>query len=81
MRLAKKWFEKNDYEVREMYKGIYYVERAGCFPIQVIVSGKLSTENQKWLTLLSRNLKRKDAERIVIQAESLRQKDEKMYAD
>ena len=22
-----KWFEKNDYEVREMYKGIYYVEK------------------------------------------------------
>ena len=47
----------------------------------MIVSGKLSSENQKWLTLLSRNLNRKDAERIVIQAERLRQKDEKMYAD
>ena len=47
----------------------------------MIVSGKLSSENQKWLTLLSRNLNRKDAERIVIQAERLRQKEEKMYAD
>ena len=64
-----------------MYKGIYYVVKECCFPIQVIVSGKLSSENQKWLTLLSRNLNRKDAERIVIQAERLRQKDEKMYAD
>lgn len=76
-----KWFMKNKYEVHEVYKGIYYVEKAGCFPMQVIVSGKLSSENQKWLTLLSRNLKRKDAERIVIQADGLRQKDEKMYAD
>ena len=63
-----KWFEENAYEVREMYKGIYYVEKVGSFPIQVILSGKLSTENQKWLTALSNNLKQKDAERIVLQS-------------
>lgn len=28
-----KWFEENAYEVREMYKGIYYVEKVGSFPI------------------------------------------------
>lgn len=76
-----KWFERNDYEVREVYKGIYYVEKEGIFPIQVIVSGKLSKENQKWLTLLSSNLKQKDAERLVLQSESLIQKDAKLYAD
>ena len=76
-----KWFEKNNYEVREKYKGIYYVEKVGSFPIQVIVSGKLSPENQKWLTLLSSNLKQSDAERIVIQTEKLEQPDEKLYAD
>lgn len=76
-----KWFEKNDYEVREVYKGIYYVERAGSFPIQVIVSGRLSPENQKWLTALSSKLKQKEAERIVLQSESLTQKDAKLYAD
>ena len=76
-----KWFAKNGYIVREVYKGIYYVEKAGSFPIQVIVSRKLSTENQKWLTLLSSNLSRKDVERIVLQTENLTQKDEKMYAD
>ena len=76
-----KWFVKNDYEVCEVYKGIYYIEKIGSFPIQVIVSGELSTENQKWLTALSSNLKQKDAERIVLQAESLKQKDMKVYAD
>ena len=76
-----KWFVKNDYEVYEKYKGIYYVAKDGCFPIQVIVSGKLSVENQKWLTLLSRNLERSDAERIVLQTEKLTQNDEKLYAD
>lgn len=45
------------------------------------MSGKLSTENQKWLTALSNNLKQKDAERIVLQSESLTQKDAKLYAD
>ena len=76
-----KWFAKNDYKVFEKYNGIYYVEKEGCFPIQIIVSGMLSVESQKWLTLLSRNLERKDAERIVIQSESLTEKDEKLYAD
>jgi len=76
-----KWFEKNDYEVREMYKGIYYVEKEGSFPIQVIVSGELSVENQKWLTALSNRLNPQDAERIVIQAEKLVQQDEKLYAN
>ena len=76
-----KWFDKNDYKVFEKYNGIYYVEKEGCFPIQIIVSGMLSVESQKWLTLLSRNLERKDAERIVIQSESLTEKDEKLYAD
>jgi len=76
-----KWFEKNDYEVREVYKGIYYVKKEGSFPIQVIVSGKLSSENQKWLTVLSNNLNQAEAERIVLQSESLTQKDAKLYAD
>ena len=76
-----KWFEKNDYVVCEMYQGIYYVEKVGSFPIQVIVSGELSVENQKWLTVLSNNLKQSEAERIVIQSESLTQKDAKLYAD
>ena len=76
-----KWFEKNDYEVREMYQGIYYVDKAGSFPIQVIVSGKLSVENQKWLTLLSSKLKEKDAKRIVIQTEKMEKQAEKVYAD
>jgi len=76
-----KWFEKNDCVVREMYRGIYYVEKAGSFPVQVIVSGRLSPENQKWLTALSNKLKQKEAKRIVLQSESLTQKDEKLYAD
>lgn len=76
-----KWFMKNDYEVREVYRGIYYVEKARNFPIQVIVSGELSAENQKWLTALSSKLNPQDAERIVIQTEKLVQQDEKLYAN
>ena len=76
-----KWFEKNAYEVREVYQGIYYVEKEGNFPIQVIVSGKLSVRNQKWLTALSSKLSQKDAERILIQTEKLAQQEEKVYAN
>lgn len=73
------WFVKKGYVVREEYMGIYYIEKEGTFPIQVIVSGKLSVE--KWLTLLNNNLGRSDAERMVLQMRSLTQKDEKAYAD
>lgn len=75
-----KWFAKNKYLVTEKYNGIYYVEKEGSFPIQVIVSKKLTPENQKWLTLLSKNLKKKDAERIVLQMQDLTQNDEWEYA-
>ena len=75
------WFEKNGYQINEVYKGIYYVEGENLFLTQIIVSSQLSEESQKWLTLLSSNLERKDAERIVSQIEELTGRNEKMYGD
>ena len=51
-----KWFTNHGYIICEKYPGIYYVNKDGNFPIQVIVSSRLSVENQKWLTLLSSHL-------------------------
>lgn len=76
-----RWFEKNGYQVNEVYKGIYYVEGGNLFLTQILVSSQLSEESQKWLTLLSSNLKKKDAERIVSQIDELTENSEKMYGD
>ena len=76
-----KWFIKNGYEIYEKYNGIFYIEKEGSFPIQIIVSKTLSTANQKWLTLLSDDLNQTDAKRMIRQMGELNQKDEKEYGD
>lgn len=76
-----RWFAKNGYQINEVYKGIYYVTRENHFPMQVIVSSRLSKQSQKWLTLLSSNLEQTDAERIVWQVDRLNQGAEKEYGD
>ena len=75
------WFADNGYEIVETYKGIFYITKEGCFPMQILVSRKLSKENQKWLTLLSRNLEKADAERAVLQIEALEERSEKNHGD
>jgi len=75
------WFEKNGYRIDEKYQGIFYVRRENCFPTQIVVSKRLSKENQKWLTLLSSNLNEEDAKRAVSQVKSLTRKSEKMFVD
>ena len=76
-----KWFTNHGYIICEKYPGIYYVNKDGNFPSQVIVSSRLSVENQKWLTLLSSHLSKDDAKRIVLQMGNLTEKDEKVYAN
>lgn len=75
------WFVKNGYQIEEVFKGIYYVSKEGCFLTQIIVSKQLSKENQKWLTLLSRRLDKSDAKRVVAQIESLTEESERQHGD
>lgn len=76
-----RWLEENGYQIDERYQGIFYVRKESCFPIQIVISKKLSKENQKWLTLLSSDLNEEDAKRVVSQIELLTQKPEKMFGD
>lgn len=75
------WFERNGYQVKVAFKGIYYVIRDNQFLTQIIVSKELSKENQKWLTLLSRELDMSDAKRVVDQIEALTQESNKQHGD
>ena len=45
------------------------------------MSKELSKENQKWLTLLSRDLSKTDAKRVVLQLEALTEESEKQHGD
>ena len=76
-----KWFRKHGFLINEQYKGIFYVMKKDCFPIQVLVSRRLSKENQKWLTLLNTDLGQDDVQRFVEQNNRLHQKEEKELAD
>lgn len=75
------WFERNGYQIQETYRGIYYVTKDNHFITQIIVSKQLSKENQKWLTLLNRNLNKEDAKRTVKQIETLAEESEKQHGD
>ena len=75
------WMKENGYPIQEVYRGIYYVIMENQFVTQIIVSKELSKENQKWLTLLSRELDKLDAERMVTQIESLTGEREKQHGD
>ena len=73
------WFGTNVYQVKETFRGIYYIIKENHFLTQIIVSKELSKENQKWLTLLSRELDVSDARRVVAQIEELTQENNKQY--
>lgn len=75
------WFEKNGYQIQEVFEGIYYVTKDNHFLTQIIVSKQLSKKNQKWLTLLSKDLDKSDAKRVVAQMESLTKESEKRHGD
>ena len=76
-----RWFGKMGYKVEERYAGIFYITGVNLFLIQVIVAKKLSPENQKWLTLMNRELNDADAKRAIIQTDQLEGKEEKDLAD
>ncbi len=76
-----RWLRKNGYQVTEKYPGIYYITKEGFFPTQILVSKRLSPENQKWLTVLCPNLTQADLERTVKQLNDLKSNAEKIYGD
>ena len=66
-----KWLKVNGYLVTQAYPGIYYVEKEGMFPIQIIVGGQLNRKNHLWLKSLSQKMTETDVEKLVLQVEAL----------
>jgi len=76
-----RWLKKSGYEINQVFKGIYYATKENQFLTQIIVSKQLSKENQKWLTLLSKDLDKADAKRVVAQMGVLTEESEKQHGD
>jgi hypothetical protein len=76
-----RWFKENHYTVEEKYLGIYYIEKAGFFKTQVIVTSKLQKENHKWITALTKNLKTEQIQILLQNMEGLTEKDDLDFAD
>ena len=66
-----KWLREN-YQVEERHPGIYYMERAGLFPVQLIVSDDLPERDAIWLQSLTKHMQVIDAENLLANIEKNR---------
>lgn len=76
-----KWLKNNGYGIEEKFPGIYYINKEGCFKMQVITANKLGKKSHKWLNMLKTGLKEAEARQLVQSANTLSSKAERDYAD
>lgn len=69
------------FEVTNPYEGIYYINKEGFFPIQLIVAKELDKASHIWLTSLTDDMSKEDARRLLQETDILSEKDDKDYAD
>ena len=66
-----KWLREN-YQVEETHPGVYYIEQAGLFPVQLIVSDELPEQDAIWLQSLTNRLRVLDAKNLLANIEETR---------
>jgi len=77
-----KWFKDNGCKILEKYPGIYYVSgNKILFPLQLIVSSRLSEKSHYWLKSLTSKMNLETGKCLVLSANSLSDKDDKENAD
>ena len=80
-RVLMKWLKENKYLVIEAYPGIYYVEKEGMFPIQIIVGSRLNRNNHLWLKSLTQKMTETDVEKLVLQVKALSDLGDRNHAE
>ena len=65
-----KALEQEGYKVARMYPGIYYIEGALPFKTQLLVTSELPKEENRWLTMLAKNLSVEDVRNLVMYAKA-----------
>ena len=75
------YFTEHGYEILKEKRGIYHVEGKIQFPTQIIVTRELQKESHTWLRVLSGNVERADAGKLLERIQELKEKDEIELAD
>jgi CRISPR/Cas system CSM-associated protein Csm2 small subunit len=73
--------EEEGYAIEEHYPGIYYVTNNLRFPVQVIVTSRLSKEAHSCLRILTNNADKDDVERFLEQANKASNQGERNNVD
>lgn len=76
-----KYFHKKNYEVSNPYAGIYYIQKDGFFPTQLIVSQKLALHQHQWLRALTKQISKDTARQLLYSIDRLSGKSEREAAD
>ena len=69
-------FRTMGYNLTNPWPGIYYVNKEGFFPLQVIASGEMRQEAHVWLSSLRSDLSNQAAEQLFLFAHELNRKDD-----
>ncbi len=65
------WLREN-YQVEENYPGVYYIEHAGLFALQLVISDELPEKDAVWLQSLTKHMRAMDAEKLLANIEKNR---------
>jgi hypothetical protein len=72
---------RDGFTVSNPYKGIYYIEREGCIPAQVVLAGKVGDKENVWLRSLSDDVGEDAAREMVSATQKLQNKGDKDNAE
>jgi hypothetical protein len=72
---------RDGFSVSNPYEGIYYIEREGCIPAQVVLSGKVGDKENVWLRSLSDDVGEDVAREMVSATQKLENKGDKDNAE
>jgi hypothetical protein len=72
---------EDGYTISNPYKGIYYIERDGFIPAQIVISDKVGDDDNVWLRSLSDNVGEDAAREMVSATKKLENKGDKDNAE
>jgi hypothetical protein len=72
---------EDGYTISNPYKGIYYIERDGFIPAQVVIADKVGDDDNVWLRSLSNNIGVDTAREMVSATQKLENKGDKDNAE
>lgn len=75
------YFKNREWGVSEPCKGIYYIDVANWFPIQIVVTNELDWDIHGWLKALSPNLKKDDFRKLLDKRNHITDKSDRELID